>query len=51
MCSKIILEAMIDGIFPMTTKKLHDLNEEVIRFGNLIDQLNILKEFESESTN
>jgi len=44
------LEAMIDGVYPVTIEKLHHLNEEVIRFGKLINNLNILKEFESEST-
>ncbi|MFJ5716484.1 sensor histidine kinase [Neobacillus sp. NPDC093127] len=44
------LEAMIDGVFPVTTEKLLYLNEEVIRFGKLINNLNILKEFEAEST-
>lgn len=43
------LEAMIDGIFPITTKRLISLNEEVVRFGRVIDNLNVLKEFESES--
>ncbi|OBR95701.1 alkaline phosphatase synthesis sensor protein PhoR [Clostridium ragsdalei P11] len=42
------LEAMIDGIFPATTDRLNALNDEVIRFGGLIDNLNILKEFESK---
>ncbi|WHZ01709.1 HAMP domain-containing sensor histidine kinase [Neobacillus sp. YX16] len=43
------LEAMIDGVIPVTNEGLHYLNEEVIRFGNLINDLNLLKEFESES--
>lgn len=43
------LEAMIDGIFPVTTVRLNYLNEEVIRFGRLLNNLNTLKEFESES--
>jgi signal transduction histidine kinase len=43
------LEAMIDGVFPVTNKGLVQLNEEVIRFGKLINDLNVLKEFESES--
>ncbi|SDM15080.1 HAMP domain-containing sensor histidine kinase [Bacillus sp. OK048] len=43
------LEAMIDGVFPVTKEGLHYLNEEVIRFGKLINDLNLLKEFESES--
>ena len=44
------LEAMIDGVYPVTTEKLYDLNEEVIRFGKLISSLNMLNEFETEST-
>ncbi|MBO0962548.1 HAMP domain-containing histidine kinase [Neobacillus sp. MM2021_6] len=44
------LEAMIDGVYPVTTEKLHALNEEVIRFGKLINSLNVLKHFEAEST-
>lgn len=42
------LEAMIDGVFPVTTERLNYLNEEVIRFGRLLNNLNVLKEFESE---
>jgi len=42
------LEAMIDGVFPVTTERLNNLNEEVIRFGRLLNNLNSLKEFESE---
>jgi signal transduction histidine kinase len=43
------LEAMIDGIFPVTTEQLAALNDEVIRFGKLLNNLNTLKEFETES--
>ncbi|MBL4938364.1 HAMP domain-containing histidine kinase [Clostridium sp. YIM B02515] len=43
------LEAMIDGIFPVTTERLNGLNEEVIRFSRLLDNLNVLKQFEAES--
>lgn len=43
------LEAMIDGIFPVTTERLINLNEEVIRFGKLLNNLDILKELESEN--
>ncbi|MDQ0975943.1 signal transduction histidine kinase [Neobacillus niacini] len=42
------LEAMIDGVLPVTNEGLNYLNEEVIRFGKLINDLNFLKEFESE---
>ncbi|MBN4049336.1 HAMP domain-containing histidine kinase [Clostridium estertheticum] len=41
-------EAMIDGIFPVDNERLAYLNEEVIRFGKLIDNLNGLKEIEGE---
>ncbi len=43
------LEAMIDGIFPVNTEQLIGLNDEVIRFGKLLNNLNTLKEFESET--
>jgi signal transduction histidine kinase len=42
------LEAMIDGVFPVTQERLNYLNEEVVRFGKLLSNLNVLKEFESE---
>ncbi|WP_270474592.1 sensor histidine kinase [Clostridium cochlearium] len=45
------LEAMIDGIFPLDEENLVGLNEEVIRFGKLLDNLNILKEIEGEDIN
>ena len=41
-------EAMIDGIFPVDNERLTYLNEEVIRFGKLIDNLNALKEVDAE---
>lgn len=43
-------EAMIDGIFPVNNERLTYLNEEVIRFGKLLDNLNDLKEVEGEET-
>lgn len=43
------LEAMIDGVFPVTEERLNYLNEEVVRFGRLLNNLNVLKEFEAES--
>lgn len=43
------LEAMIDGVLPVTQETLVYLNQEVIRFGKLINNLNVLKEFEDES--
>lgn len=42
------IEAMIDGVFPVTTDRLNNLNEEVIRFGKLLNNLNCLKEFEEQ---
>jgi signal transduction histidine kinase len=42
------LEAMIDGFVPVTNEKLNNLNDEVIRFGKLLNNLNVLKEIESE---
>lgn len=44
------LEAMIDGIFPPTKERLSNLNEEVIRFGKLLNNLEVLKEFEQEKS-
>ena len=41
------LEAMIDEVFPVTTERLVSLDDEVIRFGKLLNNLNTLKEFES----
>lgn len=41
---------MIDGIFPIDNKRLIYLNDEVIRFGKLIDNLNTLKQIEGEET-
>ena len=43
------LEAMIDGIYPINEERLSYLNDEVIRFGKLLNNLNTLKEFEEES--
>lgn len=42
------LEAMIDGILPITNDRLSNLNEEVVRFGRLLNNLNSLKQFETE---
>ncbi|KPU45495.1 sensor histidine kinase YycG [Oxobacter pfennigii] len=42
------LEAMADGIVPVSNERLMALNDEIIRFGRLLDNLNILKEFEAE---
>ena len=43
------LEAMIDGVFPVSQEMLTRLNDEIIRFGKLLNNLEKLKEFESES--
>lgn len=43
------LEAMIDGLFPVSAERLNYLNEEVVRFGRLLNNLDVLKEFEAES--
>lgn len=43
------LEAMIDGVFPVSQERLVHLNDEIIRFGKLLINLEKLKEFESES--
>ncbi|HEY5562344.1 MAG TPA: HAMP domain-containing sensor histidine kinase [Clostridiaceae bacterium] len=42
------LEAMIDGILPITGDRLINLNEEVIRFGKLLNNLNSLNQFEEQ---
>lgn len=42
------IEAMIDGILPTTKERLNSLNDEVIRFGKLLNNLNSLKRFETE---
>jgi two-component system phosphate regulon sensor histidine kinase PhoR len=39
---------MIDGILPITSDRLNSLNDEVIRFGKLLNNLNSLKQFETE---
>lgn len=43
------LEAMIDGIFPVTVERLINLNDEVIRFGKLLNNLDTLKELEEHA--
>lgn len=43
------LEAMIDGVFPVTTDRLVNLNDEVIRFGKLLNNLDVLKELEEQN--
>ncbi|MGD9568910.1 MAG: sensor histidine kinase [Sedimentibacter sp.] len=43
------LEAMIDGVCPVTQDRLARLNDEIIRFGKLLNNLEKLKEFESQS--
>lgn len=41
------LEAMIDGVYDITTERLEALNEEVIRFSRLLNSLNALKELDT----
>lgn len=43
------LEAMIDGVYSVTTDRLLNLNEEVVRFGKLLNNLELLKELEEQS--
>lgn len=43
------LEAMIDGVFPASTERLTSLNDEVIRFGKLLNNLDLLKNIEDEN--
>ncbi|WP_294359752.1 HAMP domain-containing sensor histidine kinase [uncultured Clostridium sp.] len=43
------LEAMIDGIIPISTEKLEIINDEVVRFSKLLDNLKVLKSFEEHS--
>lgn len=43
------LEAMIDGVYSVTTDRLITLNEEVIRFGKLLNNLELLKELEEQN--
>ncbi|MDF2941701.1 MAG: signal transduction histidine kinase [Herbinix sp.] len=43
------LEAMIDGVFPATADRLVNLNDEVIRFGKLLNNLDVLKQIEEEN--
>lgn len=42
------LEAMIDGVISTNNDQLVVLNDEVIRFGKLLNNLDTLKEFESK---
>lgn len=41
------LEAMIDGVYETSKERLVALNDEVIRFGKLLNDLNILKEYDA----
>ena len=41
------LEAMIDGVVPISSERLVSLDDEVIRFSKLLDGLNMLKKFET----
>lgn len=42
------LEAMVDGILPASKERLVSLNEEVIRFGKLVNNLDSLKGLDEE---
>lgn len=41
------LEAMVDGIIPLTEERLQSLNQEVIRFGRLLTNLEVLKQVDT----
>ncbi|EYE88870.1 sensor histidine kinase [Fervidicella metallireducens AeB] len=41
------LEAMIDGVYEISKERLVALNSEVVRFGKLLNDLNILKEYDA----
>ena len=38
---------MIDGVLPLNQERLQSLNSEVIRFGELLKNLEVLKRFDS----
>lgn len=44
------IEAMIDGVLPVTEERLNSLNDEVVRFGKLLGNLNSLKQFDIEDS-
>lgn len=44
------IEAMIDGIIPISEKNLDMINDEVIRFGKLLENLNSLNDLENQKT-
>lgn len=41
------LEGMLDGVIPITDERLQYLDQEVIRFGKLINNLDLLKQFDT----
>lgn len=43
------LEAMIDGIYPIDEEQMKVLYEEVVRFGKLLNNLNMLKTLEDKA--
>jgi signal transduction histidine kinase len=43
------LEAIIDGVVPADAARLESLNDEVIRFGKLLNNLDLLKDMEGEN--
>jgi signal transduction histidine kinase len=44
------VEAMIDGIIPINDESLNMINDEVIRFGKLLENLNALNDLEDQNT-
>lgn len=42
-------EAMIDGVLPLNEERLYALNDEVIRFGELLKNLEVLKKFDTDT--
>lgn len=44
------LEAMIDGIYPIDEEQMNVLYKEVVRFGKLLNNLDLLKNIEENST-
>lgn len=43
------LEAMIDGIFPLTTERIHSCYEEIIRIKSLIQEVEALSSIENDT--
>lgn len=43
------LEGMMDGVIPVDEARLQALHQEVVRFGKLVSNLEVLKQFESKT--